>query len=118
MLVLRILGLCCCGYLWLELFFAYFMGTNQSEGVPVRVVALGVHAGLLTLCCVLSLFWALWPAVASWIVALTYLAVSLRLNPYWGVGTRLIPSLIVPILLALAAYVERKERINAQTRDG
>lgn len=115
--VLRILGLCSCGYLWLGVFFAYFMGTDQSEGIPVRVIALAVQAGLLTLCGVLSLFWALWPAMLSWVVAMTYLAVSFRLNPYWSVGTRLIPSLITPVLLALAAYIDQQKPLNAKTRD-
>ena len=111
--VLRFLAFAA-GYVWVVVLLGYYMGTAQSETLPARVIAIGAYACLLTLCCFLSLFSTFWAAVASWLGALTYITISWRVNAPWVVQAQLTYCLWVPLLLALGAYLERREKIERE----
>jgi hypothetical protein len=107
-LVFKILAFCACGYLWLGVLFQSFVGPDIVT-LPDSVVAYRAFAGLITLCCLVSLLSCFWAASVSWLGTLVYLVISWRANSAWVFRSQLIFLWWAPLLLTLAAYLERRE---------
>jgi hypothetical protein len=64
----------------------------------------------MAICCLISLVSLFWAAIVSWLGAVAYLTISWNVNVGWVFRDDLIRfSLWVPLLLTVAAYLERKE---------
>ena len=91
---------------------------RKPKAYPLRLIACGAYAPLLTLCCLLSLFSNFWPAVVSWLGVLANFTISWKVDATWLFRAQLIPCLRTPVVLALVAHVARREQAESEVGDG